>query len=49
MSSSYDTMSLKYARRIKDGTISFDDVPERRKQNVRSLYLELYGEPIEDL
>lgn len=40
-------MGKKYARRIKDGTITFADVPEHRKQETRDSYIELYGVPLE--
>ena len=34
-----------YARRIHDGSMALSDVPEKRKQDTKDSYMELYGTP----
>ena len=41
-------LGARYARRIHDGTLVYpDDVPEKRLEETRDSYAELYGTPLE--
>ena len=39
-------LGKRYARRLRDGTITLVEVPAKRLVDVRDSYMELFGEPI---